>query len=163
MTEGFNSEIKQGLSDYSRKLAADTQNMLKSYSFASNEDGAELSEIELAFEEINKDFINTCLVSILADMSLDERKAFNEQSLDIAHLVRMAMDKLNLSEGEKKIVEIELKKINPENIRLPSELLAELNLLNDDSPLSVLKKTIYDSLQDKPEVAEAYSYLNLTS
>ncbi len=163
MMEESNSEFKQGLSDYSRKLATDTQDALKSYLFTPKEDGAELSEIESAFDEINKDFIKTCLVSIFADMNPDERKAFIGQPHDIAQFIRLAMDKLNLSQDDKELMEKELKKITPEAAPLPSKLLEELNLLDDDSPLSVFKKRIYDSLQEKPEAAEAYSYLNLIS
>lgn len=163
MIEDSNWELRQGLSDYSRKLAVDTREALKGYLFAQKEDGAELNEFEIAFDEINKRFIMTCLVSIFADMNPDERKVFIEQLLDIARLIKMAMGKLNLSEDDKELVESELRKMTPEAARLPSKLLAELNLLDDDSPLSLLEKTIYDSLQKKPEAAEAYSYLNLTS
>ena len=163
MPEDFNSETNQGLSDHSRKLAADTKELLEKYFPAPEEGGGELTERELAYNEINKGFVRTCLVSLFSEMSPDERRAFNGQPIDIAHLIRMAADKLNFSKDDKELVESEIKKITPEGARSPVKLLTELNLLNHESPLYKLKKTIYDSLQDSSEAAEALSYLSLTS
>lgn len=163
MTEDFNPETKQGLSDYSRKLAADARESLKSYLFAPKDDNAELNELEYSFEDVNKNFISICLVSILADMSPEERKMIKEQPLEVADIIRLAADKINLSEEDEKSIENALKKITPEVARLPSKLLKELGLMNDESLFSRLESALYDSLQKKPEAAEAYSYLNLIS
>lgn len=163
MTEDFNPEIKQGLSDYSRKLAADARESLKSYSFAPKDDNAELNELEYSFEDINKNFINICLVSILADMSLEERETIKERPLEVVDIIRLAAGKINLSEEDKKSIENALKKITPEVARLPSKLLKELGLMNDESLFSGLESALYDLLQKKPEAAEAYSYLNFTA
>ncbi len=163
MIEDSSPEQKPGLSDYSRKLSNDVKEALYGYFRAYNEDKKELDEFELACETINKRFIATCLISIFSDMSANERKAFKDQSLDIACLAKVAMDKLNLSKEDKESIEGELKKITPEIAQSSSKLLKELNLRDHDSPLYKLKKDIYDSLQEKSEAAEAYSYLNFTT
>lgn len=162
MIEDPNLE-KQGLSDYSRQLAADAKELLGSCFSTVKNRGADLSERELAYDEINKDFVRTCLVSIFADMNQEERKAFKEQTLDTAKIIETALDKLNVSEEDKKIIDNELAKITPEAMSSPSRLLKALNLLDHESPMYRLKKTIYNSLQEKSEAAEAYSYLNFTS
>lgn len=162
MTENPTSE-KQGLSDYSRQLAIDTNELSMSYFSTKKDGGTELNERELAYDEINKDFVRTCLVSIFADISPEERKIFKEEPFDIARIIRLILNKLNILDEDKVIMENELSKITPEAMSSPSRLLKALNLLDHESPMYKLKKAIYNSLQEKPEAAEAYSYLNLIS
>ena len=163
MIAKFNHESEGGLSDYSRILIDDIKETLDNYFSAPDRSEKELSEPEIACEVINKRFIRTCLMSIFADMSPDERKEFKDQPLDIVYLIRTAMDRLNLSEDDKKAVENVLEKITPEDARLPSRMIKRLGLLNHESQLYKTEEALYKSLQEKTEAAEAYSYLNLTS
>lgn len=163
MTKNFDHELREGLSDYSRKLSADTKELLNIYFQSIKTDTDELDEYEAACEAANKRFIRTCLTAVLGEMNEEERQGLKERPFNLSEIVRKAADKLDLSEEDKKIISNELEKTTPEANYLPSRMLTELRLFDHKSAMSRLEKALYEKLQENPEAAEAYSYLSFTS
>jgi hypothetical protein len=150
-------EKKEELSDFSRQLINDTEDLLAQL-FPAEEgvDAAKLDDIA-----INKELILTCIVAILKDMNSEERKILKENPGDIKSILRLAAGKVHFSEEDKNLLKESIDSITPEDLKAQSPIIDKLDLLNLDSAACKMNEALYGSLKKNPEVVQAHAYMNL--
>lgn len=152
-----NIESREGLSDYTRQLTTEIKELMNKIFPVKKE--IESNPLEKSAEELNRILARHCLTFVLSEMSPEQRQDFKKQDLNLLKVIELALEKTQLLEEERGLLEEKLKEITPEDFELPSKIVLKLDLLNDESPVSKFENRLYELIKQKPEVIETYTYL----
>lgn len=156
-----NSKQNEGkeLSEYSRELINDARDLMVSlFPDEKNID----NQITLNKIAINKELIRTCIVAILKDMTPEEKKKFKENPGDLKSILRLSVEKAQLSKEDKNSIKEKINSITLEDLISQSSITDKLDLLNLDSDVRRMSKLLYESFKGNSEAFEAHAYMNLT-
>lgn len=150
---------REGLSEYSRELINDTRELVAS--LFPDEKSID-DQVILSSMAINKELARTCIVAILKDMNLEEKKQFKENPGDLKRILLISVEKAQLPEEEKNSIEEKIRSITLEDKMSQRAIRDKLDLFNLDGDVRKMGKVLYKSIKENIDAVQAHAYMNLT-